>query len=202
MAVNTGQNDSLGTIQKHLDALRAQRIAAAQPAAELNVPKAPAEAVEMLWAAAWGAAQTKTLARLELLSAERDGLLMQTQAQAQDIVSLTEQLDTLDASFQVQAEALRVAQQSALAEMQAAKDSLQAQADELAATKAALAKAQSDSEHAAALAVRDAQIERQTMRMTIDRLTEQLSEVRALHIVQATKGQPAEFTEPTEAKKK
>lgn len=180
---------SYGTIQKHLDALRAQRIAAAQPAAEQSIPKAPAEAVEMLWAAAWGAAQTKTLARLEALSAERDGLFSLSQAHTADIASLTEQIDTLEGTLQSQAEALKAAQETAQAEIQSAKDALQVQADELAATKEALAKAHSDAEQARALAVRDAQIERQTMQMTIDRLTEQLSQARALDIARAM--QPA-----------
>jgi len=194
---------SFTTVQKHLDTLRAQRIAAAQPAAEQSAPKAPAEAVEMLWAAAWNAAQAKTMGRLESLSAERDGLVAKSQAQGADIASLVEQLDTLEASLQSQAEALKAAQESALAEAQSAKDELQVQADVLAETRAelakahsdaeravqvaaaTLAKAQSDAEHAAALAVRDAQIERQTMQHTIERLTEQLSESKALHIANA-----------------
>lgn len=190
---------SFATIQKHLETLRAQRIAAAQPAAEQSIPKPPQEAVEMLWAAAWGAAQTKTLARLESLSGERDGLLAQSQAQAADIASLAEQLDTLEGSFQSQAAALAAAQQSAMAEVEAAKNALQGKADELAAVQAALAKAISDAAHAAELAARDAVIARQNMQSVIDRLTDQLSESKALHIAQATQPAPPATPAPAPA---
>lgn len=176
---------SFATIQKFLEMLRAERIAAAQPAAEQGVPKAPDDAVAMLWAAAWGAAQTKTLTRLEALSAERDGLITQTQAQTADIAALAEQLDTLEGSFQSQAAALTAAQQSAIAEVESAKDALQVQADLLATTKAELEKTRTEAQHAAALAVRDAEIERQTMQRTVERLTEQLSESKAMHMAYA-----------------
>ena len=177
---------SYSTIQRHLDALRAQRIAAAQPAADQSIPKPPPEATEMLWAAAWGAAQTRTLARLETLSAERDGLLAQATAQAADIGALTEQLDTLEASFQSQAAALTAGQESAQAEVQAATDAMERQAVEMASVTAALEAARRDAAHAAELATRDAQIERQTMLATIDRLGQQLADSKALQIVQAT----------------
>lgn len=98
-------------------------------------------------------------------------------------------MDTLEGTLQSQAEALKVAQETAQGEIQSAKDELQVQADLLTETRAALAKAQSDAAAAATLAARDAQIERQTMQMTIERLTEQLSESKALHIARAM--QPA-----------
>jgi hypothetical protein len=176
---------SFATIQKHIETLRAQRIAAAQPVAEQSIPKPPQDAVEMLWAAAWGAAQTKTLARLEGLSAERDGLLMQSQSQAADIASLAEQLDTLESSFQSQAAALKVAQESAEAQVLSAKTALERLSAELVSAHAEITKARSDAKHAAELAARDAVIAQQAMQSAIDRLTDQLSESKALHIAHA-----------------
>jgi hypothetical protein len=199
---------SFATIQKHLDTLRAQRVAAAQPAAEQSIPKAPQDAVEMLWAAAWGAAQTKTLARLEALSAERDGLQATTAAQAADVSALTEQLDTLEA----QAEALASAQTKAdaiaseLAAAAAVKSAGHAQ--ELAFAQAETTHVKEAAAHAAELAQRDTllaqretEIKLQAHQSTIDRMTEQLADLKALHIVAAT-AHPAPVTkEPKEPKK-
>lgn len=185
---------SFATIQKHLDTLRAQRVAAAQPAAEQSIPKAPADAVEMLWAAAWGAAQTKTLARLEGLSAERDGLQATTAAQAADIAALTEQFDVLEAQAHANAQALATAQAAAKESDDTWEHSFQFQTAALATAQAEIVRVTEAAAHAAELAVRDAQIERQTMQMTIERLTDQLSESKALHIAQAMK---ATIEQPT-----
>lgn len=173
---------SFATIQKHLDALRAQRVAAAQPAAEQSVPKPPAEAVDMLWAAAWGAAQTKTLARLESLSAERDGLQATAAAQAADVSALTEQLDTVEAQANAQAVAQAAAQAAAQEQSAAAAALAIEQQAALTAVQAALTAAQAESAHAKALADRDMQIERQTLQSAIDRMSDQLGELKAQRI--------------------
>ena len=173
---------SNATIQKHLDTLRAQLVAAAQPPGELSVPKAPAEAIDMLWAAAWGAAQTKTLGRLEALSAERDGLLATTVAQAADVAALTEQLDTLESQAHAHATALAQAQAAAVEQAATAATQTAAQAQALAAVQAELARVTEASEHAAELAIRDAQIERQSLQSIIDRQSDQLGELKALRI--------------------
>lgn len=150
--------------------------------------KSSSYAVEaMLWAAAWGAAQTKTLARLEALSAERDGLQATTAAQAADVSALTEQLDMLEVQAQAHAQALATAQATAQDLATAAAAQAAAQAQALTTAKSDIARVTEAAEHAAELAVRDAKIERQTMQMTIERLTDQLSESKALHIAQAMK---------------
>lgn len=177
---------SFATIQKHLDTLRAERIAAAQPAAEQSAPKAPQDAVELLWAAAWGAAQTKTLARLESLSGERDGLYATTAAQAADLLALTEQLDTLDTQSRVHVEALAAAQAAAAEQAASAGSQAAAQAAALTAVQSEIARLVEASAHAAERAALTAQVERQTLQSTIDRMHEQLAELKALHIVAAT----------------
>lgn len=177
---------SYATIQKHLNTLRDQRVAASQPSTEQSVPKAPQDAVEMLWAAAWGAAQTKTLARLESLSAERDGLLSITAAQAADVSALTEQLDTIEA------QTLGTATAQATAQATAVEHAL-AQAHALEQTQAELARVTEAAAHAAELSALTAQVERQALQSTIDRMHEQLGELKALHIVAAT-AKPASTT--------
>ena len=177
--IDRGSN---GTVQKHLVFLRNQLIAAAQPQAEQSVPKPPQDAVEMLWAAAWGAAQTKTLARLESLSAERDGLQATTAAQTADLYALIEQLDTLTSQVQVHAAALEQAHSAAVEKTAAASTQAAAQTQALAAVQAELAHVTEASEHAAELAIRDAQIQRQSLQSIIDRQSDQLGELKALRI--------------------
>lgn len=174
---------SFATIQKHLEAIRTECIAAAQPPTSPDVPQPPADLMASLWTAAYAAAQVKTLARLEKLSAERDDLQAQAQAQAADLVALTAQLDTLDAQAQTHASLLAAAEAVAKADADAARETMEAQASALLTTQSELAKVKAEGDHAAALAARDAQIERQTLQNTIDRLTDQISELKALRIV-------------------
>jgi hypothetical protein len=203
---------SFATIQKHLDVLRAQRVAAAQPETSTSVPKAPADAVEIMWAAAWGVAQTKTLARLEFLSAERDGLQAITVAQAADVSSLTEQLDVLDAQAQAAVIALAAAQttsseQAITAAVQSAAqakidaDNAATQAQALAQAHADIARITADAAHAAQLATLTAQVERQALQSAIDRMHDQLAELKALHIVAATAHPAPATTKEKESKK-
>lgn len=165
------------TIQKHLDAIRASKIAT-QPSNEEAVPPCPADLVAAMWAAAWSAAQVKTLTRLEQISVERDGLTARLQAQAFDIDEMTRQLDE---------------QAILLATAEAAAGDAQRQSDQsaavLAAALAQVAVSQAENERvtvaaaaAAALVERDREIERQTMAATIDRQVEQLAETKALLI--------------------
>jgi hypothetical protein len=195
---------SFATIQKHLKTLRAMRVAAAQPAgSQAVVPKAPPDAVETLWAAAWGIAQAKTSARFESLIAELDGLRETTTAQDDDLVAMAVQLDVLDAQAQ-DAKTAQLAAQSAARESEQKLN--EKTADEVAvsvAHAAALAKSQAEiarvtegSVHAAQLAALTAQIERQALQSAIDRMHDQLAELKALHIVAATQSAAKEPKEP------
>jgi hypothetical protein len=177
--IDRGSN---GTIQKHLIFLRNQIIAAAQPQAEQSVPKPPQDAVEMLWAAAWGAAQTKTLARLESLSAERDGLRATTIAQTADLEAFTEQLDALASQVQEHVSAAERVHAVEIQKTATAAAQSAAQTQALAALQAELARVTEASDHAAELAIRDAQIERQALQSIIDRQSDQLGELKALRI--------------------
>ena len=176
---------SLSTIQKHLDTMRAQRIAAAQPEDMTAAPKC-GEALDAAWQVLWSAAQAKTLSRLEALAAERDGLAEQAAARAADIADLISNVDALDAKAQSAEAVLSASVEAAKADADAAQAIIKSQADALSAALAATAKAKGDAAHAAELAQRDAQIERQAYQQTIERLTQMLSESKALHIASAT----------------
>lgn len=163
---------SMATIQKHLDAIRAER-AAVVPQGQSAVPAAPAEAVAVIWGAAWAQAQVLTLARLESLTTERDVARSLAATQAQDIVSLAGEMDTLMAASEArvseQAQGLAAAQALAATQGQA-----------LAAAQAELERVTTAANAAAALAEREAKIERQALQATVDRLTDQASDLKSL----------------------
>lgn len=188
---------SFATIQKHLETLRTQLVAAVQPQAATDTPIAPADLVGAVWSAAWASAQVLTLARLEKLSAERDGLQATTDAQASDLSSLTVQLDTLEAQAQAAATALTTAQAAAAELAAATAAEAAAQALALTAAQAEIAHVTEAAAHAAELAALTAQVERQALQSAIDRMHDQLGELKALHIVAATTAQP----KPADAKK-
>lgn len=184
------------TIQKHLDTIRNKRIAEAQPGDAAETPKAPQDVVDSLWTAAWSAAQTKTLARLEALTAERDGLNVITKAQAADLVELSTRLDSAESAAalaaadlaKVQAEAEAATREHA-AKVQELETFLRAAADEV-------GRVEYQAKQAAEIAIRDAQIERQAMQATIDRLTDQLGELKALRIAMSVPQEPEPETAP------
>ena len=163
---------SMATIQKHLDAIRAER-AAVVPEAQSQVPAAPAEAVAVIWGAAWAQAQVTTLARLESLTAERDAAQALVITQGLDIASLTDEVDDLIAAAQTrgseQVQGLAAAQALAASQGQAL---VNAQSELERVTTAANA--------ASTLAEREAKIERQALQATVDRLTDQASDLKSL----------------------
>ncbi|ABM40250.1 DNA-binding protein [Polaromonas naphthalenivorans] len=170
---------SYATIQKHLDAIRAER-APAPPEAPGAVPAPPAEALHAIWGAAWAQAQVMTLARMERLSAERDTALALAAAQAQDVAGLAAEIDAQAAAAQdladSQAQALAAAQGVAL-EATARADR---QAQELAAARAEIERITAAAAQAAALAEREATIERQTLQAALERQIDKYTDLKAV----------------------
>lgn len=170
---------SNATVQKHLDTIRAERLPV-PPVAPGTTPAAPADAVAVIWGAAWAAAQAQTLGRLEAVTVERERLSAVVEQQAQDLAAA---LASVDAATEAAA-AISTAADQALADAQAEKTtaiSAAAAAQEaLQGTKAALELAKTEAAAAAALATRDAQIERQALQAMVDRLTDQASELKSL----------------------
>ena len=195
---------SFATIQKHLETLRTQRNAASQPTENPLAPKIPADlsesiriTAEAMWLTAFNTAQAKTLSRLDALSAERDALFANSKAQAEDLAALSAQLDQLDTQAQGHAQELSNAKDAAKSDALAAQERITEHAQSLAAALGMAAKIRGDAAHAAELAQRDAQIERQTYQQTIERLTQLLSESKALHMASASASAQATPIPPT-----
>lgn len=196
---------SQATIQKHLEQLRAER-RREQAITEADTPPAPDDVLISLWSTAWTAAAAQVRTRLEAVTAERDGYKAEAQALAVDVAETAEALDAAEALAVKQARDREQEQQAAAAvlaavEQQAAAALEQAQAEAQAKAQAAAeeleqAKTQAadqaradagrirELEHAAQIAEREREIEKQALRAEyraeVDRLTNQLGEVKAL----------------------
>lgn len=170
---------SMATIQKHLDNIRAELVPVAEVEAG-TAPGAPTMLIDQVWVAAWTAAQAMTFARLETVTAERDAARALAATQAQDVAALAAEVDTL---AETTAEAQKTSA-TLLAGMQEfegrATVEVAAHAAAIAAAQAEIEKLKTDAAAAAALATRDAQIERQALQSTIDRLTDQCSDLKSL----------------------
>jgi hypothetical protein len=170
---------SFATIQKHLEAIRAERVPApvALPGA---TPPPPADLCASLWQAAFATAQVATLVRVEQLSAERDTLIATSAAQAQDVAALSGEIDALAAATAASEQSAVAAKAELATAISQAKEQATAQATAMAAAHAEIDSLKVAAQHAADLAVRDSQIARQAMQATIDKLTEQVSELKLL----------------------
>lgn len=179
---------SFATIQKHLDSLR-QSAAPQRPADMAVVPAAPADVLSSLWSAAYNAAGLQLGARLAVLMTELDGWKAKAAGSADDVTALAAQVDELEASKAVQATELATAQavvQSAAEAAQAVQADLIGQLDVL---KTELAQVRANAVHSAELAARDLMIERQSMQTTVNRLTDQIGELKSLVALQARPSQ-------------
>ena len=174
------------TVQIHLDAIRKAR-APAMPGTQAPPPAPPKDAMEAVWTAAWLAAQAHTYGRAERLSAERDAALQIAVTRASEIAGLNEDVDALREKITLD-EASSAAATEALAKANA--DAAEARASEQAsAAKAATHVTSLESiierlgaigKHDAEIAKRDAQLAEQSMQKTIDRLTDQVGELKSL----------------------
>lgn len=210
---------SMATIQKHLMQVRIEQ-APVLPGTQAPAPAAPRDALDALWAVAWSAAQAMTHGRAETLSAQRDAALTLSETQALDITALAGQVDALTeqmtaaqndaAALAAKAEADLVSAAQAAAETAellawVTEEKAKVQADALQAAelakaeaakvieqlKAEKARVEADAAHAAQLATRDAQITAQAMQSTIDRLNDQVGELKSLLIVRTQAPAPA-----------
>lgn len=169
---------SLSTIQKHLDALRAEGAAQALEVAGA-APDVPKDLMGALWAHAWSAAQARTAGALAAAQA-----LQATTAQAlavaqQDAAAAQQEADEAAqalAQVQQQAQDAQEANTAALAAAQALTQAQQAhQALELAQARHELMQTQ----QAAALAAAQHEAGIATLRGEVDRLVSQLADLRA-----------------------
>lgn len=175
---------SFATIQKHLDRLRAARTAQ-EPAQGSEVPYPPADVLATLWSAAYRAAGHVTAARLTEALTERDELHDANAVARADVAALAAQVDALEstAAAAVTAQALAETVATQAVEVLASERSAAAvQIAELGrAAETDLVEAKSVLE----LERRDHKIASQTQQASIDRLMDQIGELKSLLALQA-----------------
>lgn len=176
----------MSTVQKHLDAIRAE-LDKPVLVADGEIPAAPRDALDALWRAAWAAAQLHTAAAMATALLERDQARQQLETARADLEALDMELTTaqvLASSAAEAAQAAQQAQEAAQAALVAAQ--AQAQADGEAALQAALqaqeaAQSQAQAIQAAhALEIAHAETRIATLQGQLDRMVEQLAEVKSL----------------------
>jgi hypothetical protein len=170
---------SFATIQKHLDAIRAQRLQAAQPLEAGPVPPAPPELLSM-WGAAVAVAVAQVRTRLDGVVQARDTLAQELQSARGDVLSLTDELEVASAS----ADSAEKAATDAAARQESAD---QARAKEQAAAHdahtadvTALRSELEAAKHQGEKAQLEAKVGAQALQSTIDRLTDQVGELKSL----------------------
>lgn len=192
-----GGRGSLSTIQKHLDTLRASAMKVQEQTDTVAVPPAPSELLAGLWSAAYNAAGHQIGKHLTAVASERDSLREVAAASAADVGALASQVDILEvANLLAQA-----GQDKAMAERDAAVQTLtehqKAAGNQLAELMAQAEKSKLAAAHQAELVERDKVIERQAMQATIDRLTDQVGELKSLLSIQARVTDSIKVGEPS-----
>lgn len=170
---------SFGTIQKHLDALRAQRLQAAQPLESGPVPPAPPELLG-LWGAAVAVAVAQVRTRLDGVVQARDTLAQELQSTRVDVLALTDELEGVSARAEAaeQAAAAAVARQAS-AEQATAQEQAAAQDAHTAEVTALRAELEA-AKHQGEKSRLEALVGAQALQSTIDRLTDQVGELKSL----------------------
>lgn len=178
------------TVQIHLDAIRKAR-APVLPGTQAPPPSVPKDVMEAVWTVAWSAAQAHTYGRAERLSAERDAALQISSTRASEIAGLNEDVDALrekitsaEASSDAATEALTKANADAAealaTERAAAAKAAAATASHIANLESTIERLGAIGKHEAEIAKRDAQLAGKSMQTTIDRLTDQIGELKSL----------------------
>ena len=170
---------SYATIQKHLDTIRVEH-APVMPVAPGTAPTAPTEAVAVIWGAAWAQAQVLTLGRLETVTAARDQLADKVAQLGQDLSSALAQVDTATDAAATLIAATDATLASAQAERDAALQDASHAKQALEALKTAFERLKAEGQTNVALAEKDAQNAALTLQATIDRLTDQVGELKSL----------------------
>lgn len=178
---------SLATIQRHLDTIRTET--APTPTPDILTPPAPADLATVLWHAAYARASVLLLSRTDALSIERDALHATAARQTVDIEDLAAACDAAQTQVDtLTADAIQFAQTSAQTAAQT-NAQIAALTTAHAATQTALTAALADADRLRADALttaqsveRDAKLAHLTMQTTVDRLTDQIGELKALRI--------------------
>lgn len=175
---------SFGTIQKHLDTIRAQRAKALQPAEVGKTPDAPPELLSM-WGAAVALAVAQVRTRLDSVVQERDSLAQALASARGDVEALASELEGCTA--RAEAAATDMTQQVAQLQAEAAQhaQALQAQEQAAAALQAKLSQQVAEGLQQVQVSELQARLGAQALQTTIDRLTDQVGELKSLLALQA-----------------
>ena len=169
---------SFGTIQKHLEKLRTQRIQAEQPEAA-PIPPAPAELLQM-WGAAVAVATSQVRTRLDGVVQERDSLARELQSARGDVQGLTDELERigerLEVAEEMASQAVALQQSGELSKAQSLASMHEAHTAEIDAMRTELEAVK----HAADVARLEAKLGAQALQSTLERLTDQVGELKSL----------------------
>lgn len=168
---------SLTTIQNHLDAIRAERVT--MPTPVTDSPQVPDELVQSIWAMAIASASAQTLSRLIYVTEERDALALKSNQLANDLAAAFATADTLNEVLTTALQSSAAASQEAAAAVLALEQQTASAAKLLEEVRVKSEKDAAELTNALALATRDAQIERHVLQTTIDRLTDQIGELKS-----------------------
>lgn len=167
------------TIQKHLDAIRAER-APALPVASGSIPAAPSEVLTALWNAAWLYAQVQTLGRLDEVSAQRDAGATKLATIEQDLAASLAEAESLTEQL-AQATAAAVGQEQAQAtELQGLQATNALLTVQLAEARAETESTRLAAANVASIAERDAQLLTKQHAANTEHLMSQVLELREL----------------------
>jgi vacuolar-type H+-ATPase subunit I/STV1 len=173
---------SLATIQRHLEAIRAEQIKAQQPLEAAPVP-AMSDEFKALWAPIYTAAISTVRARLDAVISERDRLALAVATGRADISALEQVIEQDERTAADQA-ALLAAATAAIDAHKSEIDGELAAAEKAAtahqATLDALAKQITDAEHRFEIEKRDHALSKTALQTTIDRLTDQVGELKSM----------------------
>lgn len=180
----------MGTVQKHLDALRAELD---KPVVVMDgeIPSAPRETLDALWRSAWTAAQAHTTAALATAMLERDQARDALVSSRADVEMWTAAAETAEAAAAAATEtadtataALHELRVLAAAELHAAQTVAAQEAAAAAAVltevKAAAAQAATAAAAATALAQREHHIRVSELQAALDRQADKYSDLRTM----------------------
>jgi len=175
---------SFGTIQKHLDTIREQRAEALHPVEVSKTPDAPPELLSM-WGAAVAVAVAQVRTRLDSVVQERDGLAQALASARGDVEALAGELE--GATARAEAALTDRAQQVAQLQAEAAQhaQALQTQEQAAAALQAKLSQQVAEGVQQIQVSELQARLGAQALQTTIDRLTDQVGELKSLLALQA-----------------
>ena len=176
----------LSTIQKHLDKIRNDRLAASMPTEEVKAPKMPDEFAQ-LWGLAWGYASSYVRQRLDAVVQERDSQATRIEAAEQDKEAWEAELSVMAAQLtKIEAELMaakaQLAEHSTIATMAA-----QAASASALATETNLTGQIKELQHQLELERMKSANSPQAMQTTIDRLTDQIGELKSFIHTQGSK---------------